>query len=388
MLTPLQPSYEVLEENYGRKIEGSHDCSIMANSDLVSKTNEHGHPSPINIAEKCNSLAIRGKHSPQTKCSSKTRGLSYIREFLRIGGFSEQAIDIMVSSWRRSTINQYESHFKKWSDFCDRRKVDPMSYNEVNATEFLTEIFMDGKSYNLINTARSALSTFLHNSSGITIGNSPVIKRFMKGVFESRPPSSRYSYIWDVNLVLSYLKNLYPLEDISLKCLTHKLCMLLALTSMQRVQTLQAIEISSIINLKNEIIIPISKLLKQSNQKRKKFSMKLSVYEKDPSICVVTTLKFYLKATDSFRSIDNNQLFISYQKPYKPVSTDTISRWIRTVMEETGIDTKIFKSHSTRAAASSGAKRDDMTVEEILKTAGWNSDSTFKKFYDKIIVDC
>lgn len=131
-----------------------------------------------------------------------------------------------------------------------------MLYNELNCVEFLTELFHDNKSYSALNTARSALSTFLTNDSGLTIGCSPIIKRFMKGVFELKPPRPRYTFIWDVSIVLNFLTN-YPSEDIPLSILTYKCVMLLALASMQRVQTLKSIDVENIIFMEGLVSIPI-----------------------------------------------------------------------------------------------------------------------------------
>ena len=47
-----------------------------------------------------------------------------------------------------------------------------------------------------------------------------------------------------------------------------------------------------------------------------------------------------------------------------------------------GIDVAIFKAHSTRAASTSKAKNCNVPLDEILKKAGWKSDSTFAKHYD------
>ena len=47
----------------------------------------------------------------------------------------------------------------------------------------------------------------------------------------------------------------------------------------------------------------------------------------------------------------DEQLFISFLKPYKSVSKCKIARWIKTVMGSAGIDTLKFKAHSTGAAS-------------------------------------
>ena len=56
------------------------------------------------------------------------------------------------------------------------------------------------------------------------------------------------------------------------------------------------------------------------------------------------------------------------------------------VLIDSGIDTSRFKPHSTRAASSSAASNASVILEDILRTPGWSSESTFAKFYNKPIV--
>ena len=53
--------------------------------------------------------------------------------------------------------------------------------------------------------------------------------------------------------------------------------------------------------------------------------------------------------------------------------------------ETVGIDISIYKSHSTRAAASTAMKENLFPVEDNLRTAGWSNVLTFAKFCDKPI---
>lgn len=250
--------------------------------------------------------------------------------------------------------------------------------------EYLTELFFAGKSYSVLNTARSALSAILIKDSGLTIGNSPLIKRFMKGVFELKPPVPRYKFIWDVNIVLNFLSNYYPNENLSLSVITYKCAMLLALSSLQRVQTLAAININDIYFCNKSVLIPIKKKLKQFRINRNSFTMRLKYFLNNPAVCPCETLKQYLCKTKALRQ--SNQLFISYQKPYLKVSTSTISRWIKTVLYEAGIDVTLFKSHSTRTAAASAVFDSQIEVNDILQTAGWSNAKTFKMYYNKIVL--
>ena len=76
-------------------------------------------------------------------------------------------------------------------------------------------------------------------------------------------------------------------------------------------------------------------------------------------------------------------MFISW-KNHKAISKDTLSKWIKQVLELLGIDTSIYKAHSTRSAASSAAHQ-RLDISFILKSAGWSNSQTFATFYNKSI---
>lgn len=97
-------------------------------------------------------------------------------------------------------------------------------------------------------------------------------------------------------------------------------------------------------------------------------------------------MKAYVDKTNVHRGDTNrNQLLLSFQKPFKPVSKDTISRWIKNVLKAAGIDTTKFGAHSTRAASTSAAARAGTPLEVILESAGWSNCGTFATFYQKPI---
>ena len=105
-----------------------------------------------------------------------------------------------------------------------------------------------------------------------------------------RPPFSRINFSWDISVVLDFLSFYYSLDGMPLDILTYKCVMLLALSSMQRVQTLHVIDISYAPYLHNSVFISIEKLLKQSSSKIYRFSIDLTCYKDDPSICPYITL--------------------------------------------------------------------------------------------------
>ena len=123
--------------------------------------------------------------------------------------------------------------------------------------------------------------------------------------------------------------------------------------------------------------------MKQSSVRIKAPIIKLKPYA-DKAICVTTALHEYLSRTKDLRKqVDN--LFISYARPHLAVTKNTISRWIKSMLETARIDISIYKSHSTRAAALTAMKENLFPVEDILRTAGWSNVQTFATFYDKPI---
>jgi hypothetical protein len=206
-----------------------------------------------------------------------------------------------------------------------------MQTDVTQVLNFLTELVQLGMSYSTINSAKAALSTFLFLPGGLTVGSHPLMVRFGKGVFNLNPPMPKYSVIWDVRVVLNYLRALSPIAKLRLRDLSLKLTMLLALLSAQRTQTLHLLRIDQMTLLPSKVIFNIIGLLKQSRPGNTGLRIELDAYPTDTRLCIVTYLSHYLKATAPLRGLEK-QLLISFRKPHEGVSKDTVARWIKTVM--------------------------------------------------------
>ena len=204
----------------------------------------------------------------------------------------------------------------------------------------------------------------------------------MKGIYKTNPPIPRYHTTWDVNPVLTYLSSLPKPAESSHKLLTLKLAMLIAPVPAQRGQSLHMLDIQFMKERETFYEFALSEHIKQSRPGYKVPSVVLHAYPLDLSLCVFTHLKAYLERTTSLRGIET-KLFVTHTKPHHQASRDTISRWIHSVMASAGIDINTFKPHSTRAAATSKAKSACIPIKEILETAGWSSERTFDRFYNK-----
>ncbi|WAR17540.1 hypothetical protein MAR_032134, partial [Mya arenaria] len=111
-------------------------------------------------------------------------------------------------------------------------------------------------------------------------------------------------------------------------------------------------------------------------------------YHPDRRLCIYTVLKEYLSRTSVLRHNGNSgNFFISYVKPHATVTRDTISRWIKTVMCRAGIHVKDFGLHSVRSAVTSKASTSAVPIADILAKAEWSRESTFRKFYNKPVLN-
>ncbi len=160
----------------------------------------------------------------------------------------------------------------------------------------------------------------------------------MKGIFISRKPGPRYSETWDDNVVLNYFREMHPLLDLSLKEQSWKLVMLLALTSGQRCQTFTCLDITAMKKTDDYYVFHLTDHVKQNKPGNVVSTSHVRRYQQE-ELSVYRTLETYLDRTLSLRS--GSKLIVSYLKPYHPVGTSTIGRWIRQLLTLNGIDTTI-----------------------------------------------
>lgn len=142
---------------------------------------------------------------------------------------------------------------------------------------------------------------------------------------------------------MSYLKSIYPLENLDLKNLTLKLAFQIALTTAQRVQTLITMNINNVSDHSEYVVFTISDLQKTSRPVHDMQKVKISSFS-DKSCCVLHTLRFYLEKTKETRK--TNKILVSY-KTFKEVSTSTVARWLKEILKKLVLMRKCFHLNLT-----------------------------------------
>lgn len=92
---------------------------------------------------------------------------------------------------------------------------------------------------------------------------------------------------------------------------------------------------------------------------------------------MVECLKCYEELTLQHRGTQSEAqpLFLSYIKPFKPVTSQRIAHWIKDILSEAGVDTRVFKAHSVRGASVSAAKEKGVGIPDILDMADCSRDT-------------
>ena len=159
---------------------------------------------------------------------------------------------------------------------------------------------------------------------------------------------------------------------------------MLLLLAGQRVNTIFWYHIDEMVINDISITFAPSHVLKHSRKNRKQDVFEYRHYPNEPKLCIVNCLKEYLTRRQSRVSDSSKKLLLTYKKPYKEASVDTIRRWVKSTFKAAGIYD--FSAHSCRAASTSKAKSLNIDVEHILAKGCWTNVKTFRKFYDKEII--
>ena len=99
----------------------------------------------------------------------------------------------------------------------------------------------------------------------------------------------------------------------------------MSLLSAERGQTIHYLCLEAMVVSETSLTFVASKPLKRSKPWSRPTVVEFVAYPDNPNICVVTTLKAHITRTSTLRG-DARQMLVSYFKPFKPVSRDTISR--------------------------------------------------------------
>jgi len=291
----------------------------------------------------------------------------------------------MMHCRRESTNKQYEPYLLDWERYCKNKNWNSVHTDVSKVLSFLQELFDRGRGHSVINAAKCALSTAVKLNDGQTLGQNRDIHLFLLSVSNLRPPQVRHTSIWDTEIVINWMRKQEELENITTDWLVKRLALLVLILSGQRPQVLPSLRLSRLTFVQDVAHFQLTAAeIKHGKYSTEGHVIVLEPFVKESKVCVIAHLKEYIKRTKTLRGSED-KLFIITVKPFTAASLNTLSNWIKHVLNVAGIDTTKFAAGSTRAAATSKALVGGAPIDVIAKAAGWKNLTTFAKFYKKPI---
>ena len=379
------PDQQMSHQSGPGQVLSDHNYASVADSSMVavaSPSHDRGSSSssskqgPVTRSHR-NASPIDGVRESDSDC------MEGIRQNARNEALSSTARELLDKKLSKSTKSTYKAPWKRWCGWCAKREIDPISTTVENIANYLAEE-QKRVGFSWLGITRSAISAYHNAIDGKPVGQHPLIADIMASALSDKPPVPKYVDTWNVDVVLNYLQDLGPNVSLTQKQLTLKVTMLMALVSACRGQELKVLNLENMVRSRDKVTFYITERTK-SYKHRPLTTVVFNQYEHSENLDVVACINAYIVATQAQRDTDakTSQFLISYQDPHEPIGTATIARWLRTVMEEAGVNTKIYTPHSTRSAATSKAKCKGMTTKLILDTVNWSNARTFQRFYDR-----
>ena len=256
---------------------------------------------------------------------------------------SEEAKHLIRNARGLGTQTRYKSSWNNWNSWCSERQIDPVRCPINHITEFLTNLFSNGREYWTINSYRSAISAYHIPEGNTPVGQTIQITTLMKGISKSRPPQPKYPFIWDIQHVLDYINNLPNNDSLDDKTLTLKLTMLLSLCAIQRTSEVARLNTKFMANSKTKYVFAIPGTVKHSRVGKRNPEIAFHAFDQNLKLCPVQTLDDYINKTSAWRQ-NSDTVLLSYVKPHKSISQKTLARWLTELLKAAGINTNQFKA--------------------------------------------
>ncbi|XP_038139793.1 uncharacterized protein LOC119782750, partial [Cyprinodon tularosa] len=316
---------------------------------------------------------------------------------LTTAGLPQSVINTIQNARAPSTRNLYGSKWGLFERWCLERDYVPFQCSVPAILSFLQELIDKGKAFSTVKVYLAAIAACHIGFGDKTASQHPLVCRFMKGARRLLPVSRPLLPPWDLSVVLEGLKGppFEPLLGSSLKHLSLKTVLLLALASAKRVSDIHALSVSPactrfdpeytrMVLKPNPAFVP--KVVGSCSP------IELAAFAAPPgerrahTLCPVRAVRSYMDRTQSFRMSD--QLFVSWAEPRKgqPITKQRLAHWVveaialaygsRGLQPPAGL-----RAHSTRGMAASWALFRGVSVQDICSAANWSSPLTFVRFY-------
>jgi integrase len=223
----------------------------------------------------------------------------------------------------------------------------------------------------------SALKFFFRVYNRFDLVDNPLIDMFSKGGQNMAPLPAEKLSVWDPSKVLNEIGN-RPRPTTFFPLVREALILLLLSTGWR---------VDDVWKLGRSIFFSEKAATFRFVEKRKckikgshTVTQSVKQFVGSPWICPVEAVECFLNYVKR-RRVDEKFLFVS--STGCRASKDTLRRWIREELALAGI---FASAGSCRSASTSFVLERNVLIDVIMRSAGWSSECTFRKYYQREVV--
>jgi site-specific recombinase XerD len=293
----------------------------------------------------------------------------------RWGLFDVAVWHTVLSSIAPSTKSGYEKIFFEFVSFFDSRGLDFETISIDVVLSFLQKFV--GLSSSRIKTAVAALKFYLKIYKRVDLLENPLLDLFARGAKNKAPLPREKSDIWNPETVLAWLKT-QPIPSSFLACGREAILLILLATGWR---------VDDVWKLSTRLIVSEEDVTCFFAEKRKcrirgtfTISQKIGRFDECVRVCPVRAL---IRFRDRALAIRKEKTFLFISSTGLRASKDTLRKWVQILLEKAGIHAS---AGSCRSASTSAACEKKRSIDDILKSAGWSSENTFRTFYHRKVL--
>ena len=106
--------------------------------------------------------------------------------------------DILQATFRPSTILECKAYQTKWNNYCMQNNISHIQLKTSELLDFFNHLYSSGAFYSALKPSESALTHIAFLPPYSSILEHPQIIKYFKGVYNSRLPTQKLAFVWDV----------------------------------------------------------------------------------------------------------------------------------------------------------------------------------------------
>ena len=187
---------------------------------------------------------------------------------------------------------------------------------------------------------------------------------------------------WSIATVLTFLKSFGESKSLSLSRLLIKTCFLVSLVCCKRPACLRNMKkVPGYWELTMAGLRCQTLGISKTEVHHISTPIEIKPFSEDPQLCPVYHMVRLDKILDKVRPEGITDFWLSSRKPHKPVSTQTICKWLKQVIVESGALSG--SARDVRSVGSSTAAQAGLDISRIMQAADWRRVKTFQSHYFK-----